>query len=166
MQWELSYLRPRSCAKYKQTLFKNLPKHYPKHPENPASYGTPFRIHWIFLNNWLKFYLFTYLFFLAAFGSSLLCAASLGAVSGGLLFVGMRGPLAAGHRPQAHGLWPPQQAGSVIAAHGLLLRSMWNHPRPEVEPVSPAPASGFLPLWYQASPMTIIINAFPRLFFS
>ena len=84
MQWELSYLRPRrSCAKYKQTLFKNLPKHYPKHPENPASYGTPFRIHWIFFNNWLKFYLFTYLFFLAAFGSSLLCAASLGAVSGG-----------------------------------------------------------------------------------
>lgn len=123
MQWELSYLRPRSCAKYKQTLFKNLPKHYPKHPENPASYGTPFRIHWIFFNNWLKFYLFTYLFFLAAFGSSLLCAASLGAVSGGLLFVGMRGPLAAGHRPQAHGLWPPQQAGSVIEAHGLLLRT-------------------------------------------
>ena len=130
MQWELSYLRPRSCAKYKQTLFKNLPKHYPKNPENPASYGTPFRIHWIFFNNWLKFYLFTYLFFLAAFGSSLLCAASLGAVSGGATLC--RHARAPRRRAQA-----PGTRALASAAGGL---SNWG-----ARSVAPHAARGIIP---------------------
>lgn len=53
----------------------------------------------------------------------------------GLLFISMCGLLiavtshAAGHRLWAHGLLQLQHAGSVIVVHGLLLHSMWNHPR-------------------------------------
>ena len=40
-----------------------------------------------------------------------------------------------------------QSTGSIVVAHGLSCSSsMWDLPRPGIEPLSPALAEGFLPL--------------------
>ena len=61
----------------------------------------------------------------------------------GPLFIAVRGPLTtvaslvAEHRLQTHRL-------SNCGSRAQLLRGMWDLPRPELEPVSPALAGGFL----------------------
>ena len=118
-----------------------------------------------FLHTTLTFFLQIYLFNLFR-----CCMQSFsGCGEQGLLFVAVRGlliavaSLVAEHGPQARWLQQLRLAGSVVAAHGLsscgsralehkvsscgvraqLLRGMWNHPGPGIEPLSPALLGGF-----------------------
>ena len=69
----------------------------------------------------------------------------------GPLFIAVRGPLTiaaslvAEHRLQTRRL-------SSCGARAQLLRSMWDPPRPGLEPVSPALAADSQPLHHQGSP--------------
>ena len=125
----------------------------------------------------ISFYLFIYLFF-GCIGSFLL-RVGFSCGEWGLLFIVVCGllivvaSLVAEHRLQACGLqqlWHVgsvvvarrlQSAGSVVVAHGAqLFCSMWDLPRPGLEPASPALAGGFLTTAPPGKPSgTIILNA-------
>ena len=99
--------------------------------------------------NWkclyLLIYLFIYLFilFLAALGLHCCTWAFSSCGEWGLLFVAVHGLLIA--LASLFGSTGSRHAGfSSCGTQAQLLRSMWDLPRPGIEPVSPALAGGFL----------------------
>ena len=94
----------------------------------------------IFIYFWLR-WVFVWVFF--------------SCIEWGLLFVAVRGlliavaSLVAEHRLQVHGLsscgsWALEHRLSSCGTWAQLLRSMWDLPRPGIQPASPALAGGFL----------------------
>ena len=87
-------------------------------------------------------YLFFFFFFLAVLGLRFCARAFSSCGKRGPLFIAVRRPftvaasLVAEHRLQTRRL-------SSCGARAQLLRGMWDLPRPEIEPVSPALAGGF-----------------------
>ena len=85
---------------------------------------------------------FFFFFFLAVLGLRFCARAFSSCDKRGPLFIAVRGPLTiaaspvAEHRLQTHRL-------SSCGSWAQLLRSMWDLPRPGLEPVSPALADGF-----------------------
>ena len=92
--------------------------------------------------SYFSFYLFIYLF-LAVLGLRCCARAFSSCGERGPLFIAVRGPLTivaslvAEHRLQTRRL-------SSCGSRAQLLRGMWDPPRPELEPVSPASAGRLL----------------------
>ena len=109
--------------------------------------------------NCLFFFLFTYYLFLAVLGPRFCARAFSSCSKRGPLFIAMRGPLTiaaslvAGHRLQTRRL-------SSCGSRAQLLRSMWDLPRPGLEPVSPALAGRFSTTAPPGKPLLIVLFYF------
>ena len=103
------------------------------------------------------FTIFIYLFIYGCVGSSFLCEGFLQLRQAGALFIAVCGPLiiaaslVAEHRLQTRRL-------SNCGSRAQLLRSMWDPPRPGLEPVYPALAGRFSTTAPPGKPQIIILN--------
>ena len=113
---------------------------------------------------------FTYLFIFGCVGSSLLCAGFLQLQRAGATLPSSAGASHCGSF-SCCGAQALGARASVVVAHGLsrcgmraqLLRSMWDLPRPGLEPVSPALAGGlFLTTAPPGKPSQFIFNKLKR----
>ena len=93
-----------------------------------------------FFFNTFIIYLFIYI--LAVLGPRLCARAFSSCSKRGPLFIAVRGPLTIAASPVAEHRLQTRRLSSC-GSRALLLRGMWDLPRPGLEPVSPALAGGF-----------------------